>query len=177
MRSAFKHLFLVGACSAIVVGCAADAPEPPTSPRHPLVGTWQWVEYADTDSMGAVSYPFGTPPLGYIVYDATGRVFVQIAVNPPLSEWPNGVVVEGPAQLDSIPGPDLRSAIKGFTAYFGTYVVDDSAGVVTHQVTADNWLDYTGGAEARPFELSGDTLQLSAGEGTRRVLVRVAPAR
>jgi hypothetical protein len=66
-------------------------------------------------------------PTGYIVYDASGIMTVQIM--PALPR---------PKYAGTEPTPDeAKAALNGYTAYFGTWTVDERAGTITHHRTGD----------------------------------------
>ncbi|MGA7634652.1 MAG: lipocalin-like domain-containing protein, partial [Terriglobales bacterium] len=58
-----------------------------------LIGTWRVVEFADLDKDGKWQHRFGEHPQGYIVYDATGHVHVQIMKVPPLAPFPEANIL------------------------------------------------------------------------------------
>jgi hypothetical protein len=116
-----------------------------------LVGTWRVVRFVDTDPSGNVTYPFGEKPRGYVVYDPTGHLSVQIMRMPAQPTFAAG---------DDDKGTDaeVRAAYDGFVAYFGTYRVDEVNSVVTHVVEGSLKPSYTGTDQPRPFKLDGDVL-------------------
>jgi len=139
----------------------------------PLVGTWRLVEDWDRERPDSPKeYPFGEHPLGYIVYDATGHVFVQFTRDPPLPRMES-------AALDHADAAQLHDTVAHHVAYFGTYTVDWQRNVVVHHVEADSRREYTGTEQERPFKLTGDELLIGDGETWLRRLVRVheGPAR
>ena len=116
-----------------------------------LVGTWRVVRFVDINPSGKVTYPFGQKPRGYVVYDPTGHLSVQI--------------MRVPAQPTFVAGDDdkgtdaeVRGAYDGFVANFGTYRVDEAHSVVTHVVEGNLKPSYTGTEQPRPFKLDGDVL-------------------
>jgi hypothetical protein len=137
-----------------------------------LVGTWRFVEYFDTDTAGTVTYPFGEHPDGYIVWDDTGHVFVQVARGSALKPFASG---------DNLRGTDLevRTAFERYDAYFGTYEVDEKNSVVIHHAADNLRPSYTGTDQRRPFRFQSDSTLiieniLSNGRGNGyRELVRV----
>jgi hypothetical protein len=101
-------------------------------------------------------YPYGDPPLGYFLYDATGHVSIHIMRNPPLPRlgedgWRKASVEE------------LREMLDAYVAYFGTYSVDSARGVVTHHVEGELRRRYTGTDQERAFTLKGDRLVIGDG--------------
>jgi hypothetical protein len=134
-----------------------------------LIGTWRVVEFADLDKDGKWQYRFGEHPRGYIVYDATGHVHIQIMKVPPVAPFPEGNVAEGKP-------PSAEHALTAYTAYvayFGTYTVDKKKHVVTHHVEGSLAPEFTDTDQPRPFKLEGDRLEIGDGKTWRRVLERV----
>jgi hypothetical protein len=116
-----------------------------------LVGTWRIVRFIDTDARGKVTYLFGENPRGYIVYDPTGHLSVQIMRMP---ARPSFAVGDDDKGTDA----EVRAAYDGYVAYFGTYRVDEANSVVTHVVEGSLKPSYTGTDQPRPFKLDGDVL-------------------
>ena len=67
--------------------------------------------------------------------------------------------------------------MAGYIAYYGTYTIDRSRGVVTHHVEGGLFPNWVGGIQVRQFRLEGDRLTLTpppirfGGEETTTVLV------
>ena len=118
-----------------------------------LVGTWRIERMTDTGADGIVRYPYGEHPKGYIVYDATGHLHVQVMRTPPTPPFASG---------DDARGTDaeVRAAYQGYVAYFGTYRVDARKGVVVHRVEGSLMPGYTGTDQPRPFRVRGDVLTI-----------------
>jgi Lipocalin-like domain len=85
-----------------------------------FIGTWRLVSLTGQD--GAPEPVRGAHPTGMIHYDTTGHMSVQIVPDrrrPPFSGL--------------YPTPDeALGAVAGYTAYFGTYSIDEAARTVTH---------------------------------------------
>lgn len=95
-----------------------------------FVGTWRLVSRTDrlTDGKTFLEPSLGGDPLGYLMYDTTGHVAVQLMRR-------NRASAEG--QIDNASSPTAGSApasLNGYEAYFGTYTVVESAHTVTHHV-------------------------------------------
>lgn len=148
-----KAGLFVSSVAALLIGCSTtgsvagtDAPETLASR---LTGTWQLTELVDTDPTGKVSYPYGEHPMGYIVYDDTGHLHVQ--------------VMGTPATLPFVAGDghgtdkEVRAAYDGYVAYFGTYEVDEAQSKVIHRVQGSLMPSYTGTDQPRPIRfVDGD---------------------
>jgi hypothetical protein len=84
-----------------------------------FVGTWRLVS---TTAAGKEDPNRGAHPTGLIMYDAKGNMAVQIQPDRPRQKY-----------AGAQPTPEeAKAALAGYTAYFGTYSVDDKAGRVTH---------------------------------------------
>ena len=118
-----------------------------------VVGTWQLVSYEDKSPAGESIYPFGREPKGLLMYDAGGRMSIQ------LMKVPHPKIASGD---DSNVTPEEKQALyDAYVAYFGRYTVDAANGVIVHHVEADLADVYIGNDEKRPFVLRGDTLILA----------------
>ena len=91
-----------------------------------FVGTWQLVSYSAVASSGATFYPMGPNARGRIIYDAGGRMAVQLG-DPGRAAFASG---DPGAATDS----EVRAAFDGYLAYFGTYTVDAGRGAVVHHL-------------------------------------------
>ena len=102
-------------CSAIfVVANLAHAQDA----AKRLVGTWRLVDIKNNGKMDHR----GPRPTGLIYYDANGNMAAQIMPDRPRPKF-----------AGSQPTPqEAKEALAGYTAYFGTYTVDEKAGTVTH---------------------------------------------
>jgi Lipocalin-like domain len=56
---------------------------------------------------------------------------------------------------------ELTAAFKGYAAYYGTYSVDELAGVITHHVDASMFPNWVGTDQRREAVLEGSRLTLS----------------
>jgi hypothetical protein len=67
----------------------------PSEQERALIGTWRLMEFADLDKEGKWTYQFGEHPRGYVVYDGTGHVHIQIMKVPALPRFPEASVRNG----------------------------------------------------------------------------------
>ena len=123
--------------------------------RNALLGTWNLVSYTAQDNHGGpVTYPLGQDALGMIMYTADGYMSAQIMRRDrPAFDRP---------EPDGGTPEQAAAAAAGYLAYSGPFEVDESTGVVHHQVTVSlfpNWLD---GTQLRHSNLDADNLTLSA---------------
>jgi hypothetical protein len=136
---------------------------------------WRLVEVVGVRNDGTVTTSgFGSHPTGYIVYDRSGRMAVQIARDP----RPRFRDAEHPT------GDEARAALDSYVAYAGTYRYDSAQRVVTHHLELSVDPTDVGQDWAREVSLEGDRvvlvtepLPLATGERVRHRLtwVRVGP--
>jgi hypothetical protein len=85
--------------------------------RKAFIGTWRLVSIEG----GTTAATRGTKPTGLIYYDSTGHMAAQIMPDRPRPKW------------TGTPTPEQAlDAFRGYTAYFGTYTIDETAKTVTH---------------------------------------------
>lgn len=111
----FLGLALVMAIPAASEQSAGDAQK--------LVGVWRLVSITED---GKVNPLRGGHPTGYIFYMATGEMGAMIQPE----RAPIAMAGREPS------GPEAQAALKGYTAYFGTYTVDETTRIVTHHPKA-----------------------------------------
>lgn len=86
--------------------------------RKPFVGTWRLISITGGNAPAATRRG---KPTGLIIYDANGYMAAQIQ---PDRQRPTYTGTPTPEQL--------AERARGYTAYFGTYTIDEKAGIVTH---------------------------------------------
>lgn len=130
-----------------------------------LVGAWRLVSFEERTPAGEIIHPYGERPVGLLVYDASGRMSVQVmrSDRAPLSS----------DSLNEVTPEELRSVLEGFTAFFGRYEIDEDARVVIHHVEGHVLPNSIGKSLKRRFELSGNRLILMPAENRRVVWERV----
>jgi hypothetical protein len=112
-------LWLLGSILAMTATIPA-ASEPATGgDAQRFVGVWRLVSITEG---GRVNPLRGARPTGYIFYTASGEMGAMIQ--------PDRAPVAMAGKTPS--GPEAQAALRGYTAYFGTYIVDERAKVVTH---------------------------------------------
>jgi hypothetical protein len=126
-----------------------------------FTGAWRVVSVEDRNPDGSLSYPYGAEPAGLLLYDETGRMSVQIMRRDraPFSsnDW------------DEISAEEIRSAIEGVTAFFGTYEIDEAEATIIHRVEGHLLPNSVGKELKRGYEFSGNLLILKP-SATRRVI-------
>lgn len=115
-----------------------------------FIGTWKLISIEDRRPN--VANP-ERDPAGYIVYDPTGHMFVQFARRSDRSRFASEDVTKATAQ-------EKAAALDGYTAYFGTYTVDEAKGTVTHHLEGHLIPNNVGKDYIRYYEFSGDRVTL-----------------
>jgi hypothetical protein len=123
--------------------------------RNAILGTWELVSYiAQDDHGGPITYPLGPDALGLIMYTTDGYMSAQIM-------RPDRPAFDRPESDGGTP-EQAAAAAAGYLAYSGPFEVEESTGVVHHEVRVSllpNWLN---GTQLRHAKLDGDHLTLSA---------------
>jgi hypothetical protein len=129
----------MAACAVGVVLAATSSegvhgqPVPGSSDAQRLIGTWKLVAYESTDP--DIERLRGAHPMGLLFYDRTGHMSVQIAPDRTRRRYTGPVagIFTGPRPT----AEEAIDAVTGYTAYFGTYSVNERTRTVTHQRTAN----------------------------------------
>jgi hypothetical protein len=130
--------------------------------QQAIAGTWKLISAEDVVNGEWVPYTFGNPPSGYFIYNENGIASVQIMTTPP-------VTLSNP---DNGPTPaEALQIFNNYIAYYGTWTVD--AVNLTVQVEGAWDPSQVGTAQARPYQLDGDTLIIGDQVTYKRTLQRV----
>ena len=88
-----------------------------------------------------------------------------------------GVVIMQDARAsyaDTRPTADeARRTLSSYTSYFGTYTIDEGAGIITHHVEGNLSPNGTGADNRRAYEFDDDTLVLMPPRGSSGVQLRI----
>jgi hypothetical protein len=160
-RRLLASLVSMGVVIAVAFSAAAGQQNPagrqaaagaPGSMKDRFVGTWKLVSIEQRNAKGEVVPPASgarsTTPTGYLVYDPAGYMAVSIM---PVGRKKNA----GPQVTDQ----EARAMIEGYTAYFGTFTIDEAAGAVTHRLEG-SLNPGMATDQKRFFELAGNRLTL-----------------
>jgi hypothetical protein len=130
-----------------------------------FTGAWRLVSVEDRQADGSLSYPYGEKPAGLLLYDETGRMSVQIMRRDRLSlsseDWAG------------IPAEEIKTAVEGFTAFFGTYQINEAETVIIHRVEGHLLPNSVGKELKRGYEFSGKQLILKPSASRRVIWERV----
>jgi Lipocalin-like domain len=130
-----------------------------------FIGAWRLVAFEEVRPDGEVVYPYGKDAVGLLIYDSSGRMSVQIMKRdraPFLStDW------------QSVPAEEIKKTIEGFTAFFGTYEVEEENRIVIHRVEGHVLPESVGKVLRRQFAFSGDVLTLKPSPNRRVIWQRI----
>jgi hypothetical protein len=126
------------------------------------------VAFEEEGPDGELIYPYGKDATGMLIYDPSGRMSVQIMRRDraPLStpDW------------QGLPAEEIKTAIEGFTSFFGSYEVDEANGVVIHRVEGHALPESVGKVLRREFTFSRDLLILKPSPNRRVIWERITAA-
>jgi hypothetical protein len=121
-----------------------------------FIGIWQLVSSEFRLLDGQVVYPYGRDAVGILIYSSGGHMCVQI-MRPDRLNFASGDRLMGTAE-------EIKSALEGYAAYYGTYEVNEEEGSVIHQTVGNLFPNWAGVDQKRFFEISDDILTLSTPE-------------
>lgn len=165
MRLATRSL-VIGACvlgTGSVLAQNAPWPAPSAAARATydrFTGIYRLVDIEQRDAGGrtiAAAPPPATKARGYLAYDSSGYMSATIA-GPDRARFKAG----------QPSGDEARAAVDSFTAYFGSFRVDDQAATVTHQTLGALQPQLSGTDLAHRFSLAGNRLLLTSPAATQQ---------
>ena len=118
-----------------------------------FVGAWNLVSFESWVSDGETTYPFGRDAEGTLIYEA-GGIFSAQVMQKGRPEFESGDLLNGTVG-------EISSAYKGYIAYFGTYVVDEAEGIMTHHVRGSLFPNFVSGTQTRYFKFTDGQMTLS----------------
>jgi hypothetical protein len=122
--------------------------------RSQILGAWQLESRTVRDAGGRTQNDpvLGETPAGLLLYDASGRVSLQM-------------MRQGRSQPISRPSNPRDAAnprvVLGYDSYFGTFQVDEAAGMITHHVEGSLFPEDLGKDFQRRLTVQDDVLTLS----------------
>ena len=139
------------------LGFPAALPAAPAA-RDSFIGVWRLISCERRYKDGRIEHPYGEKPVGRITYDQAGRMSAQLMRPGRRSTVAPGVsLIAGNASAD-----EIRDAVNGFVAYFGTFDVDESTQTVLHHVQACLVPSWVGSDLRRTFRFNANRLMLTA---------------
>jgi|SRR4051812_3802603 hypothetical protein len=145
----------------------SELPATNESARDAVIGAWKLLSIEDRKSSGEVIHWMGDKPTGLIIYDRSGYMSVQFMRDPrPVFS----------AAYNQATFEEVKNAYEGYFAYFGTYRVDESNGVIIHHLQGSLRPQEVGIDYDRYFQIDGDLLILTMSvpgkdQGRKRTLV------
>jgi hypothetical protein len=128
-----------------------------------FVGTWALESIEGRNESGEwvpLHERFGADPVGYVMYDSGGRMAVQIMRRDrPLFSVDN---------KQEVPPEEAKDALIGYTAYFGTFSVDENEKSVTHHRIGHIIPNRAAVDAKRFYHFHGDRLTLTLPSGDVR---------
>lgn len=118
-----------------------------------LPGTWELVSGETVTASGRVASRSGAVPVALVMYDRGGNFSAQFMRRDR----------DADADADAGGGHAARNntrTIAGYDAYFGRYVVDDAAGIVTQTLVGSLAAENVGQVVARRMLVDGDELTI-----------------
>ena len=116
----------------------------------PLVGTWALETWELVDQYGAVDHPFGTKPVGYIMYGQEGYMSVSFMTT--------GRKTFGAADILGGTLEEKNDAIGTYISYSGRYEIESDR--LLHHIEVSLFPNWTGITQERFVTLEGDTLRI-----------------
>ncbi|HTS25642.1 MAG TPA: lipocalin-like domain-containing protein [Bryobacteraceae bacterium] len=127
--------------------------------REPFIGVWRLIAHRHVSAGGEVKFPYGDSPIGRLTYDRAGRMSAQLMRPGRRCSLPPGV----PFTVGNASDEELREAASGFTAYYGTYDIEEASRKVIHHVQACLIPSWVGSDVTRNFRFEANRLILGAG--------------
>lgn len=142
--------------TAILAATAVSAASGATA-REQLIGVWKLISYVRHRD-GKTDHPYTERPVGRITYDSAGRMSAQLMRPGRKSTVPSGVSFVNGRASDA----EIKEAVNGFIAYYGSYRVDEASQTVIHHVEACLVPSWVGTDLVRKYKFSGNRVMLSA---------------
>jgi hypothetical protein len=115
-----------------------------------IIGIWKLVSIED-HRPDAPQREYN--PTGYIIYDATGRMAVQITRRSDRGKFASEEIRQATTE-------EKAAAFSSYAAYYGTYTINELAGTITHNVEGSLNPNEVGKGLVRYFKLSGNRITL-----------------
>ena len=120
------------------------------SAKDKFVGTWRLISIDDPSP--TASKP-DKDPVGYIMYDSTGHMAVQIMRRPDRPKFASGKLELGTPE-------EIKAAFVGYGAYYGTYEIKEREELVIHHLEGALFPNEIGTDNIRYYEFMGDRVRL-----------------
>jgi hypothetical protein len=146
MRKCQISIFLIIIFAFCFIAYAAD------NDRDRFVGTWKLVSFEEPSAPG--SKPADSPfPSGYIMYDSTGHMAVQITRRQDRPKFVGKRTDQGTPE-------EIKAAFVGYGAYYGTYEVKEKEKLIIHHLEGALFPNEIGTDNIRYYEFEADKVRL-----------------
>jgi hypothetical protein len=126
--------------------------EPQGSVDGALVGTWKLVSCESRFEDGTVEPSLGIDPIGQLMYDTNGRMSVH------LMRRDRAAFIS--TDLRGGTPQELKTAFNSHQSYYGRYLPDVAAGMVSHHIEGGSFPNWTGTTQKRFYKLEAKRLSL-----------------
>jgi hypothetical protein len=148
----------------IAMGLAIKTPMGADFGPKELIGVWRLVSCEREMSGGQIDKPLGDRPVGRLIYDAQGRVSLQLMRSGRKVESAKAARTSWEAS-EIATCEEVREMIAGYLAYFGDYEVDEATRTINHHVLGALIPGWVGTTRKRNYELAGDFLKMTLRRG------------
>lgn len=128
-----------------------------------IIGTWQLVHSIEIDEQARKTFPFGEDATGYIIYDASGHMAVQICCRQRAAF--------AAAKFTGANATELAHIPKEYLAYFGKYKIDLENQLVRHFVEGSLFPNNIGKVLERKYHFYDDKMSLRPWDVINRELL------
>jgi hypothetical protein len=149
----WHQFFLFLQLAAVACPMQSQPPEGQQTVRDKIVGTWTLVSTAEKLRDGTTRpYPdLGPNASGYLMYSKDGHMCAML-MKPSRPEWHDSIY---PSDAEKL------TAGSGFTAYCGTYSIDEKLHVIVHHPEVSYSPNFIGTDQPRPYRFEGNRLVFS----------------
>jgi hypothetical protein len=135
---------IAAALLAFALSAGAAVPQPATSLKDQIVGTWNFVVAEVTAPDGKKSFPFGETPKGILIFTADGR-FAQIHIAGDVPKIASNNRLTGTPE-------EYAEIMRRSLSVFGTYTLDEANKTVTYNIVSSSFPNWDGEAQTRNID-------------------------
>jgi len=118
-----------------------------------FIGTWKLVSWKVEQADGEVTdSPFGSNPLGWIMYQPGGRMCVAL-MRPGRPRFASNNLVDATPE-------EIKAGFEGYLAYCGSYEVNEGERFIIHHLEFSSFPNWVETDQKRYFEFIGNRLAL-----------------
>jgi len=119
--------------------------------KQELVGTWEVVSVVN-DNNGKKSEPYGSHPMGYLMFDPNGHVSLQLM----RSDIPKVASNNKNTGTDA----ENKAVVQGTLANYGTYKIDEKNHKALVHYIGSTYPNWNGTDQERAITITGDQMSL-----------------